>query len=103
MARDYIERRDETFYIGGSRVPLEVVVHEYKNGVPAEAIAHCFPTLSLEQVHGALAFYHGNKDEVEKAMGDADKKWKDFRTKHPTPAALKVRLEKAKHELGERR
>jgi uncharacterized protein (DUF433 family) len=103
MARDYIERRDDTFYIVGSRVPLEVVIHEYKNGVPAENIAHCFPTLSLEQIHGALAFYHANKAEVEREMGNSVKKWEDFETEHPIPAALKARLKNARQELGEAR
>ncbi len=56
MARDYVERRIDAFYIIGSRVPLDVVIHEYENGAPAESIASSFPTLSLEQIHGALAF-----------------------------------------------
>src|SRR5579859_2070786 len=65
MARDYIEQRDHAFYITGSRVPLAVIIHEYKNGASAESIRQSFPTLTLEQIHGALAFYHGNQGEVE--------------------------------------
>jgi uncharacterized protein (DUF433 family) len=102
MARDYVERRGDTFYIIGSRVPLEVLIHEYSNGVPAESIVHSFPTLSLEQIHGALAFYHGNKAEVDRALVNTDKKWEDFRIKHPVPAPLKARLEQTKQQLGER-
>ncbi len=78
MARDYVERRNDAFYIIGSRVPLDVVIHEYENGAPAESIASSFPTLSLEQIHGALAFYHGNKTEVEDSMRKAEGKWQEF-------------------------
>lgn len=102
MARDYVERRDDTFYIIGSRVPLDVVIHEYKNGAPAESIASSFPTLSLEQVHGALAFYHGNKAEVEEAMRKADRKWEEFRPKHPVPAPLKAKLDHARQQFNQR-
>jgi uncharacterized protein (DUF433 family) len=102
MARDYIERRGDTFYVVGSRVPLEVVVYQYQNGVPAESIARSFPTLSLEQIHGALAFYHANKAEAEREIDATVTKWEDFRTRHPIPAELKTRLENAKQQLGER-
>lgn len=102
MARDYVERRHNTFYIIGSRVPLELVIREYKNGAPAESIAFSFPTLSLEQIYGALAFYHGNQPEVEEAMHDTDTKWEDFRTSHPAPVGLNEKLQHARERLGER-
>jgi uncharacterized protein (DUF433 family) len=99
MARDYIEWRDGAFYFINSRVPLEVVVHEYNNGLPAESIADCFPTLSLEQIHGALAFYYANKAQVEREMGHTDRMWEEFRAKHPVPAVLKEKLRNAR-QLG---
>jgi uncharacterized protein (DUF433 family) len=86
MARDYVERRGSAFYIIGSRVPLDVIVHEYRNGAPAESIRQCFPTLTLEQIHGALAFYHGNLSEIDVALEEAGKQWKEFRALLPPPA-----------------
>jgi len=102
VINNYIEWRDGAFYFVGSRVPLEVVVHEYKNGLPAESIADCFPTLSLEQIYGALAFYHANKADVEREMGRTDRKWEEFRAKYPIPATLKAKIQNAKQQLGER-
>jgi uncharacterized protein (DUF433 family) len=99
MPCEYIERRDDTFYIAGSRVPLEVVIHEYQNGAPAESIAQNFPTLTLEQIYGALAFYHGNRTQVEQAMHSTAKKWEEFRAKHTAPASLRAKLERAKQDL----
>jgi hypothetical protein len=51
---DFVERRDESFYIAGTRVPLACVVREFRDGQSAEAIRSAFPTLTLEQVYGAI-------------------------------------------------
>lgn len=57
MAKEYIECREGSFYLIGSRVPLARVVYEFQNGVAPEAIRLDYPTLSLEQVYGAITFY----------------------------------------------
>ncbi|PYQ93569.1 MAG: hypothetical protein DMF95_24010 [Acidobacteria bacterium] len=43
----------------GSRVPLDSVVREFWDGQTPEAIRSDSPTLSLEQVYGAITFYLG--------------------------------------------
>ena len=58
MAREFIERRETGFYIAGSRVPIDRIIWEYHNGEDPEAIRAHYPTLSVEQVNGAIAFYH---------------------------------------------
>jgi uncharacterized protein (DUF433 family) len=68
MDRDFVERRDDGFYLVGSRVPLDCVVREFLVGQSPEAIRSNFPTLSLEQVYGAITFYLGLKDEVDNDM-----------------------------------
>jgi uncharacterized protein (DUF433 family) len=96
MAREYVERRDHAFYITGSRVPLGVVIHEYKNGAPVESIHRSFPTLTLEQIHGALAFYHANPTEVDAELLDTEDQWRQFRAQSPAPPHLKAKLEQAR-------
>jgi uncharacterized protein (DUF433 family) len=61
MHRDFVERRDEGFYLAGSRVPLECVVREFRERQSPEAIRSDFPTLNLEQVHGDITFYLGHR------------------------------------------
>lgn len=34
MERDFVERRDESFYLVGSRVPLAGIVRESRTGSP---------------------------------------------------------------------
>ena len=61
MAKDYVEPRHESFYLIGSRVPLAAVVYEFKNGETPDAIRSHFPTLSLEQIYGAIASVSGRQ------------------------------------------
>ena len=68
MTKDYIERREGSFYLIGTRLPLARVVYEFQNGAAPEAIRLDYPTLSLEQVYGAITFYLANKEEVERDM-----------------------------------
>jgi hypothetical protein len=46
MAREFIERRETGFYVAGSRVPIDRVIWEYRNGEDPEAIQAHYPTLS---------------------------------------------------------
>src|SRR4051812_47734627 len=54
--------------VAGSRVSLDSVVYMYLEGRDAEEIVHQFPTLTLEQVHGAIAFFLGNRALVEEHL-----------------------------------
>ena len=65
MSKDFVECRNGSFYLIGSRIPLAHVVREYQRGEPSEAIRLHYPALSLEQVYGAISFYLGRKSEVE--------------------------------------
>jgi len=61
----YIEEREGDYFITGSRVLLDSVVYGFQNGQSPEAIVESFPTLSLEEVYGAIAFYLGHQSEIE--------------------------------------
>jgi uncharacterized protein (DUF433 family) len=62
----------------GTRVSLDSVVHAYWEGRLPEAIAADFPTLSLEQVHGAIAFYLRNRKEVDQYITEQDARWRQL-------------------------
>ena len=64
--RDYVEHKDNGYWVAGSRVSLDSVVLRFLEGLAPETIvAESFPVLSLEQVYGAIAFYLGNRAEVD--------------------------------------
>jgi hypothetical protein len=39
----------------------------------AESMVESYPVLSLEQVHGALAFYLGNQKEIDVYLADGER------------------------------
>lgn len=57
-----------TIRIADSRVSLDSVVHNYKLGATAEQIAYSFPSLQLQDIHLAIAYYLTHRDEVEEYM-----------------------------------
>jgi uncharacterized protein (DUF433 family) len=103
MAKDYIERREGTFYLIGSRVPLARIVYEFRNGAAPETIRLDYSTLSLEQVYGAIAFYLGNKEEVEKDMAELQRIEEEIMKAHTNPPGLKQKLLERRGQMSARR
>ena len=104
MAKDYVERRHKSFYLIGSRVPLARIVYEFKNGETAEAIQSHFSTLGLEQIYGAITFYLGNKEQVEKDLAERRREEEEFiKSQPPLPPELKRKLERARQQMFTRR
>lgn len=101
MAREYVEKRKGGYYIIGSGVSLESVIYQFCDGASPESIIDDFPTLSLEQVYGAIAFYLGNRAQIDAYLSDTEKLWEDARkNRPPIPLALRERLERARRELA---
>ena len=65
MNKQYVEQRDGGHWIAGTRVSLDSIVYAFLSGQTAESIAQSFPTLTLEQVYGSIAFYLANRPEIE--------------------------------------
>ncbi len=104
MTKEYIERREGSFYLMGSRVPLARVVYEFQNGAAPEAIRLDYPTLSLEQVYGAITFYLANKKEVERDMAERRRIEEEaIKAQPPLPPELQQKLERAREQMLSRR
>jgi uncharacterized protein (DUF433 family) len=62
---EYVEERGGGYYLAGSRVSLASVILGFRDGASPETIRQNFPSLSLAQVYGAIAFYLSHPDESE--------------------------------------
>ena len=71
MSKQYVEERDGGYYAAESRVSLDSIVHAYLRGESPEGITESFPAPSMEQIFGALAFYAGNRQDVDRYMNGA--------------------------------
>ncbi|HTX76752.1 MAG TPA: DUF433 domain-containing protein [Terracidiphilus sp.] len=102
MDSSFVENRNNSFYLAGSRVPLDFIVREFREGESPEAIRSDFPTLTLEQVYGAIAFYLGHQDEVDKAIVERDLEEDAYSAAHPAPPDIKQRFERMRRQVPAR-
>lgn len=100
MAKDYIEEREGTYYLMGTRVSLDSIVHAFRRGDSPEAIAQDFELLGLEDVYGAIAYYLANQSDVDAYLTRQKVKWVEGReNSYPLPPSLRDRLMRARDEL----
>jgi len=73
-----LQTPDGGWRIVGTRVSLDSVVHAYQSGLTPEAIVHEFPTLSLESVHGGIAFYLRNRATIDLYLREQAARWEQL-------------------------
>lgn len=96
----YVERRDGGYYITGTRISLDGVIHPFKNGASPEGILRSFPLIgSLENVYGAITFYLANKEAVEAYLSEQERLAQGLAAKQPPlPESLSKKLNRAREE-----
>ena len=100
MAKDYIEQRDGNYYVAGTRVSLDSIVHAFRRGESPETICQNFEVLHLEEVYGAIAYYLANQSAIDAYLVRQGQKWAEGkRNSEPLPANLRERLTRARGEL----
>jgi len=79
-AIQYVEQTPQGGWrVSGTRVSLDSVIQAHLAGRSPEAIVGDFPTLTLEQVHGAIAFYLHNRPELDQYLKEQQARWEQLR------------------------
>lgn len=65
MDKIYVEKRDDGYWVKGTRISLDSVVYAFRRGAAPETIRRSFPLLTLEEVYGAITFYLAHEQEVD--------------------------------------
>ena len=79
-ATDYVTTDEHgVMRVGQTRVMLDSVLASFHEGCSAETIAQQYPSLSLEEVYGAIAFYLGHSDIVGAYLARQDTVWQQER------------------------
>jgi uncharacterized protein (DUF433 family) len=96
--KEYIEERSGGLYVAGTRVSLDSVVLQFRQGASPETILQDFPALvSLENVYGAVAYYLANQPKVDEYLKAQEQRWEQFQhTADPIPPGLVERLERTR-------
>lgn len=103
MAKEYISETNGNYYVAGTRVSLDSIVHAFRRGESPEAICQNFELLGLEEVYGAIAYYLANQADVDAYLLRQSGKWAESkRDADPLPADLREKLLRAHDELHTR-
>lgn len=87
MSKQHIdEQHDGGYWIAGTRVSLDSVVYAFLNGLSAENIVECFPTLTLEQVNSA--YYQANREAIDSYLRESEAGFIALRKQSRTANAL---------------
>jgi uncharacterized protein (DUF433 family) len=79
MAKEYIEQRDNGYFVQGTRISLDSVVYAFLKGESPEGIAESFPALTLEQIFGALAFYLAHQKLIDDYLREGRREFEILR------------------------
>ena len=74
-----VQEADGAWRVANSGVSLDCIAQAYWQGQTAEAILEDFPSLNLEQIYGAIAFYLHNRQEIDRSMRVLDALWDETR------------------------
>jgi uncharacterized protein (DUF433 family) len=72
MSKVYVMKVEDTYRVAGTRISLDSLVYLYREGISPEGMVESYPALTLEQVHGALAYYLANQKEIDEYLAQAD-------------------------------
>ena len=73
LANQYVETRNGGYYVAGSRIGLDIVIHDFHRGRSAEAIL-AYPSIgSLAKVYGVLTFVLEHPAEIEAYLKDQER------------------------------
>ncbi len=103
METGYVEQHDGGYWIKGTRISLDSIVHAFNRGAAPESIKRSFPLLSLEEVYGAITFYLSHEKEIDdylvqvEAEFDSESRERNAQARAAKPELFQ-RLEKARAE-----
>jgi uncharacterized protein (DUF433 family) len=79
MIKEYVTQNDGAYRVAGTRVSLDSVVYSHKGGESAESIQRSFPTLTLGQVHGAIAYYLDHDKEINRYLIEGEREFEKLK------------------------
>src|SRR5579871_4842301 len=100
----YISQEDGALRIAGTRVGLDTIIDYFQELQTPEQIVRAFPTITLAQVYGAIAFYLENQKDVDAFFDEIDREFhRQIRPLRETNPELFARLEAARQQLPSKR
>jgi uncharacterized protein (DUF433 family) len=77
--------------VGQSRVLLELVVRAFQDGSTPESIVQRYPSVTLGDVYGVIAYYFHHKADIERYLAEREQK----------AGEVQRRIEAGQRDLGD--
>jgi uncharacterized protein (DUF433 family) len=94
-SKTYVEADSQgALRVGPLGISLDSVVVSFEQGFSAETIQQLYPSLSLEEVYGAIAYYLANRNEVDQYLTRQKQLWELVRqhsAQNPSPVVQRLR------------
>ena len=95
----YVELRNGAYYVAGTRIGLDVVIREFRDGRAPEEIFEAYPSIgSLARLYGAITFILEHPGEIECYLREQDERWEAFKAANPLTPDMLERFERARRE-----
>jgi uncharacterized protein (DUF433 family) len=98
----YVEIRNGGYYVAGTRIGLDIVIRDFREGQAPEDIYKSYSTAPLSRIYGAITFILEHPDAIEEYLRDQERLWKELREKYPMREELLERLRGTDAELAEK-
>jgi uncharacterized protein (DUF433 family) len=96
---EHVEIRNGAYYVAGTRIGLDIVAHDFRNGKSAESIFESYPSMgSLAKVYGAITFILEHPTELDAYLQDQDRRYEEIQARYPLTPDMIERFERAKSE-----
>jgi uncharacterized protein (DUF433 family) len=97
------ENEFQALRVKGTRVGIESIVVRFQEGASPEDIVHSFPTVTLAQVYGTIAYYLDNKQLIDEDMVRSQRELENLPRLSETNPELYARLEAARKQMSSNR
>ena len=95
----YVEVRNGGYYLAATRIGLDIVTYEFRDGRSPEEIFEAYPSIgSLAKLYGAITFILEHPKEIDSYLKDQDEKWEAFKARNPLAPDMAERFERARRE-----
>jgi uncharacterized protein (DUF433 family) len=97
----YIDCCEGGYYVADTRIGLDVIVYEFRNGQLPEDILRSYPSIgSLAKVYGVITFVLEHPEEIELYLQEQEERWEEIKRKYPIPPEMLERFRKTEEQLS---
>ncbi|MBL8293518.1 MAG: DUF433 domain-containing protein [Bryobacterales bacterium] len=99
MSTGHVEDRGGVYYLAGTRISLDSIVHAFRAGSSPESIREDFEGLVLADVYGAISFYLDHQADVDAYLLRRKNQWAELERQGTPPSQdLRARLDRARSD-----